>query len=262
MANISEYGSAELPPEGFAHPAMLVGFVDLGVQEGKFGSSRQASLTFELLDEKTADGKPMLARKQIFNLSARSKNFREILRALTGLHDVALIEARELLGKECCLAIEHTTTDTGTFADVEVKQLRGKPSGKRPGTPMTFFSLHPSDFEPRALDGLPEWMRERIKKSSTYAQTQADLKLLKEMEGKTASEVVKDSVPDSSTTPCPPTLTKFPGTSQCPALSSSFARLRGGPGASFHFRAIHDQDQTRFPANLHGTLKQCESRLY
>ena len=161
----------------------------------KFGASRQAHLTFELLDEKTADGKAILAHKRIFNLSARSKNFRDVLRALTGLHDVGTVETHDLLGKECCLAIEHTTTDTGTYADIEVRPLRGKPSKRLPHTPMTFFSLHPSDFEERALSGLPEWMRERITKSPTYAQVKADLKFAKEAKGKTAAEIVGDRIP-------------------------------------------------------------------
>jgi hypothetical protein len=194
MASISEYGSTELPPEGHALPAVLVGFVDLGLQEGKFGASRQAYLTFELLNEMTADGKPVRAHKRIFNLSAKSRNFRDALRALTGLHDVGSVQARELLGKECALAIEHTTTDTGTYANIEVKPLRGSPSGRRPDTPMTFFSLHPSDFEEEALGGLPEWQQEKITKSSTFAQVKADRKFQKEMKGKPAADIVDDFV--------------------------------------------------------------------
>lgn len=192
---MSEYGSDDLPPEAHAAPAVLVGFVDLGIQESKFGPSRQAVLTFELLEEKTSDGKAVLARKQFFNLSVKSKPFREALRALTGLHNVNNIETRELLGRECCLAIEHSVRDSGTYADIEVKELRGNPSGRRPETPMTFFSMHPSDFEERALGNLPKWQQDKITKSPTFAQVKADLKQLKDNYGRSASEIVGDKDP-------------------------------------------------------------------
>ena len=89
LALITEYGSDfELPPEG-RHTAALVRFVDTGLQSGKFGSSRNAELAFEIDGMTTADGQPMLAFKRIFNLSNRSKNFREVVRALSNMHDIS-----------------------------------------------------------------------------------------------------------------------------------------------------------------------------
>lgn len=88
MALMRDYGGDfELPPEG-RHVACLVRFVDIGLQPGKFGASRNAELAFEIDGETTADGWPMLAFKRIFNLSSRSKNFREIVRALSNTHDI------------------------------------------------------------------------------------------------------------------------------------------------------------------------------
>ena len=89
MALMRDYGGDfELPPEG-RHIACLVRFVDIGLQPGKFGASRNAELAFEIDGETTADGRPMLAFKRIFNLSNRSKNFREIVRALSNMHDIS-----------------------------------------------------------------------------------------------------------------------------------------------------------------------------
>ena len=128
MALMSEYGGDfELPPEG-RHVACLVRFVDIGIQPGKFGSSRNAELVFELEGETTSSGHPMLAYKRIFNLSNRSKNFREVVRAVSNLHDISGVNTRDLVGKWCEIVIEHVQTDDGSeYANVECRPLKGKP---------------------------------------------------------------------------------------------------------------------------------------
>jgi hypothetical protein len=123
MALMSDYGGDfELPPEG-RHVAALVRFVDLGAQPGKFGVSRNAELAFEIEGEKTADGRPMLAFKRIFNLSNRSKNFREVVRALSNTHDISGVNTSDLLGKWCEIVIEHVH--------------RGRLRVREPGVPAT-----------------------------------------------------------------------------------------------------------------------------
>jgi hypothetical protein len=152
MAKLNELGGDhELPPEGKC-PGTLIEFVDLGSQPGKFGASRQADATFVLIGETTADGKPMRAFKRIFNLSPRSKNFRDMVRALTGLHNIADVDTRELLGKSCELVIEHVVTEDGsTFANVECRPWRGGKDAPAPESPPVFLSLHPADFDPDTL---------------------------------------------------------------------------------------------------------------
>jgi hypothetical protein len=111
MALITEYGGDfELPPEG-RHVAALVRFVDTGLQPGKFGASRQAELAFEIDGMTTADGQPMLAFKRIFNLSNRSRNFRDTVRAISNVHDISGVNTRDLVGKWCEVVIEHVTTE-------------------------------------------------------------------------------------------------------------------------------------------------------
>ena len=169
MAKLNELGGdSELPPEG-KHPGTLIEFVDLGAQPGKFGASRQADAAFELVGETTADGKPVRAFKRIFNLSPRSKNFREMVRALTGLHDISAVDTRDLLGKACELVIEHVVTEDGsTYANVECRPWRGAKAAPAPTSPAVFFSLHSADFDPDVLAGLSERRREKILASETY----------------------------------------------------------------------------------------------
>src|ERR1700730_14059402 len=105
MAKLSEFKDFELPPEG-KFPAALVRLIDIGVQPGKFGSSRQADAAFELIGVGTPEN-PVLAFKRIFNMSPRSKNFRDgVVRPLTGLHDISEVDTRDLLGKACEVVIE------------------------------------------------------------------------------------------------------------------------------------------------------------
>jgi hypothetical protein len=138
MATIDKYGSGfELPPEG-KHAATLIRFVDLGEQPGKFGSQRQADLAFEIAGEITAEGRPLLAFMRVFNLSARSKKFRETIQALTNLRDIARVDTRSLLGLSCTLDITHVTSDDGkTFANLEVLPLRGD----KPPVPVSDTSI-------------------------------------------------------------------------------------------------------------------------
>jgi hypothetical protein len=190
MAKLNELGGDfELPPEG-KHPGTSVEFVDLGLQPGKFGPSRQADATFELIGETTADGKPMLAFKRVFNLSPRSKNFRDMVRSLTGLHNIADVDTRDLLGKSCELVIEHVLTEDGsTFANVECRPWRGSKDAPAPESLFVFFSLAPTDFFPGDLDNLSERRREKIKASETFKALIADSK------GKPPAKIIGDGLP-------------------------------------------------------------------
>jgi hypothetical protein len=191
MPTFGDYDAITLPPEVHAAPAVCVGWVDFGMQSGgEYRPTRQAQLSFELLDDQTPDGKVILVHKRVFNTSTRSKNFRPVLQALTGALDIRSIEPRSLLGRECLLAIEHKDTEKGTYADVEVKPLRGKSSGKLPQNSMTYFSLHEADFEPKALDDLPEWQRDKIKSSDTYKNLIEDRR-----KPRPAAEIIGDEMP-------------------------------------------------------------------
>ncbi|MGC2221499.1 MAG: hypothetical protein WA624_03565 [Methylocella sp.] len=198
MALITEYGGDfELPPEG-RHTACLVRFVDIGLQPNSFGSrSRNADLAFEIEDEMTADGRPVLAFKRLFNLSNRSKNFREVVRALSNMHDISGVNTRDLVGKWCEAVIEHVTKDDGSvFANVECRALKGKPPAHAPVSDLVFFSLHPSEFDEDGLADLPDRQREKVKASETYKTLIDDRKLAAKSKGKRAGDIIDDGLPD------------------------------------------------------------------
>ena len=196
MALMRDYGGDfELPPEG-RHVACLVRFVDIGLQPGKFGASRNAELAFEIDGETTADGWPMLAFKRIFNLSSRSKNFREIVRALSNTHDISGVNTKDLVGKWCEIVVEHVTTEDGTeFANVECRALKGKSPPHEPTSQLVFFSLHPNEFEDEDLKEVSDRQREKIKSSETYKTLMADRKFGAAAKGKPAGDIIDDGIP-------------------------------------------------------------------
>jgi hypothetical protein len=197
MALMTEYGGDfELPPEG-RHVAALVRFVDIGLQPGKFGSSRNAELAFEIDGMTTGDGQPMLAFKRIFNLSNRSKNFREVVRALSNMHDISDIDTKDLIGKHCEIVVEHVTTEDGSeFANVECRPLKGKAPSNKPQSEMVFFSLHPDDFREEDLKEVTDRQREKIKSSQTYKDLVSDLKFAASNKGKPAADIIDDDFPE------------------------------------------------------------------
>jgi hypothetical protein len=198
MALITEYGSDfELPPEG-KHVACLVRFVDTGMQPGRFGTSRNAELAFELEGEETADGQTMLAFKRIFNFSNRSKNFREVVRAISNVHDISGVDTKDLVGKWCEIIIEHVTTEDGSeYANVECRPLKGKAPLAAPKSEMIFFSLHPGEFREEDLKEVSDRQREKIKASQTYKDLIADLKFAASAKGKSAADIMDDDFPEN-----------------------------------------------------------------
>jgi hypothetical protein len=196
MALMSEYGDDfELPPEG-RHVACLVRFVDTGLQPGKFGASRNAELAFEIDGSTSANGRPMLAFKRIFNLSNRSKNFREVVRALSNMHDISGVNTRDLVGKWCEIVIEHVTTEDGSeFANVECRPLKGKAPLYGPTSDLVFFSLHPDEFEEEDLKEVSDRQREKIKASETYKTLIDDRKFGAAAKGNRAGDIIDDGFP-------------------------------------------------------------------
>jgi hypothetical protein len=198
MALMSEYGGDfELPREG-RHVAALVRFVDIGLQPGKFGASRQADLAFEIGGITTADMQPLLAFKRIFNLSNRSKNFREVVRALSNMHDISGVNTSDLLGNWCEIVIEHVTTEDGSeFANVECRPLKGKAPTNRPESELIFFSLHPGEFREEDLKEVTDRQREKIKSSQTYKDLVVDLKFAASNKGKPTAAIIDDDFPEN-----------------------------------------------------------------
>jgi hypothetical protein len=148
------------------------------------------------------NGEPCLVFHTIFNLSMRSKSFREMSVALLQRSDLAGLSVRELVGKACRITVIHKETDGGqTFANI----ASFKPT--KPGTPppridsdVVFFSLDPADAPDlkslqRDFDALPESERTKIAASPSWRELLATRQLTKAATGKKAATIVNDSIP-------------------------------------------------------------------
>jgi hypothetical protein len=138
----------------------------------------------------------MLAFKRIFNLSNRSKNFREIVRALSNMHDISGVNTKDLVGKWCEIVVEHVTTEDGSeYANVECRPIKGKAPSREPVSELVFFSLHPDEFEEEDLKEVSDRQREKIKASETYKTLIADRKAGAAAKGKRAGDIISDEIP-------------------------------------------------------------------
>jgi hypothetical protein len=184
--------SFEPAPEG-SHTAILVSLIDKGEQPGKFGAQRHALLRWVLPNVETETGETCIVFQRIWNLSLRSKAFREVVSGLMGDEPLAGRSLRELVGRPARLTIVHNETETQTYANVAaVKPL--KPGAKAPKTEqdLIYFSLSPDEFSEAALKALSERDQELIKASPTYAAT---LRVLEDRK-KATKDLINDDFPE------------------------------------------------------------------
>jgi len=168
MSRIPKSSSRELCPEG-AHNSALVNIIDLGTQDGgEYGPKHKIQLAYELVDEKTTDGKAMVAYRQ-YTFSASAKgNLMKDIRAAWGIKD-SDVEMDELLGKACMVTIEHKETDNGTFANITNVGMLPKGVKPRKATePLRSLYLDDS-FDQEVYDALPDFLKEKIAGSPEYA---------------------------------------------------------------------------------------------
>jgi hypothetical protein len=130
--------------------------------------------------------------QNIWNISLRSKAFREVVTALMGTEPLEGRSLKELVGRPARVTITHNEGESQTYANItSVRAL--KPGTPRPRTPeeLVYFSLSPEEFDERTLATLPTRMREKISLSPTYKETLKTLAAKK----MTTKELVDDMLP-------------------------------------------------------------------
>lgn len=181
----------EPAPEG-AHTAVCAAFIDYGEQPSKFGARRQASIHWVLPNVETETGAPCLVFQTIWNVSMRSRTFREVVTGLMGDGPLAGRSLQELVGRAAKLTVVHNDGASQTYANVaSVKPLR--PGTKAPGIEqdLVYFSLDPDEFSEAALASLSDHDQAKIKGSETY-------RMLIATRGKRPSDIIDDGIPDFS----------------------------------------------------------------
>ena len=177
--------------------AVLDQFIDRGDQAGKFAPRRQAFLRWVLPDVETADGKPCYVFQTIWNLSLRSKAFREVVNALMGNEPLEGRSLRELVGRAARVTIVHSEGESQTYANfAAIKPV--KPGTTAPAPEETlYFSLASDEFTPESLAALPEREQEKVKASSTYRDLMETRKLAAKVKTKDVAAVIDDGFPEN-----------------------------------------------------------------
>jgi hypothetical protein len=185
--------SFEPAPEGLA-TGILTAFIDRGEQAGKFGPRRQVVLHWLLPDVETESGTPAVVYQTVWNLSMKSKVFRETVAGLMGSEDLHGRSLAELVGRSARLSITHNEHDGQVFANIASVKPLPKGAQRRPPADqvLTYFSLDADEYDETVLNTLPEREQERIRNSPTYAQTRAVLAA----RAKPTAELINDGLPD------------------------------------------------------------------
>lgn len=167
----------ENAPEG-VHSAICTRFIDQGTQKvsfkGKESESRQCRISFDLVDEKTKDGKNMVASQRMtYSGSAKSK-LAKMLKAWLNV-DASNFDMDGVLGKPALVTITHS--EDGQYANITA--VTGVPKNtKVKKSTEEIFSLHltPEDFNADAFNELSENMQGIIADSPEYLEATATKK--------------------------------------------------------------------------------------
>lgn len=156
--------------------------VDLGVQfnETYKTSSRKVLVGWEIPEETfTVDGeqKPRtLSKRYTASLDERA-TLRQDLAAWRGRdftqEELAAFDLRNIVGASCLINVIHKESNGKTYANIS--SIMALPKGMKKGTlaePAIVFDLDTDDLS--AIDNLPNWIGEIVKKSQTYEERLAE----------------------------------------------------------------------------------------
>lgn len=176
--NANQQSSIAPIPQG-TYLAVCYMLVDLGMQysEAFKKSSRKVLIGWEVPEETiTIDGeeRPRNINKQYTASLNESASLRQDLAAWRGRdftpEELEAFDLRNIVGTSCMINVVHKVKKDGkTFANIQsiMALPKGMPKGELDQKPV-IFDLDTAEVE--QVDGLPGWIADMIKKSSTYQE--------------------------------------------------------------------------------------------
>ena len=167
------------PAPAGAHPAICIGFIDMGTQETMYGNKRQIRIRWELPTEQMQDGRPFtISQTYTWSMSSKSR-LRGDLESWRGKpfekSDFGKegFDTKRLVGVPCLLNIIHKASGSEVYANISsispIPKGMEKPTAHR--NPLVYFSLDADEYDlgmKAILDELPEKMKGAIKESPEY----------------------------------------------------------------------------------------------
>lgn len=164
------------PIEEGTHVAVCYMLVDLGMQysEQYKTKSRKVLIGWEIPDEtiELEDGPhPRTLSKQYTASLNESANLRQDLAAWRGRdftgEELEAFDLRSIVGKTCLINVVHKQNNGKTYANIQsiMALPKGMPKAKISDKAMVYDIDHDP---PEAVDLLPKWIQDRVKKSESY----------------------------------------------------------------------------------------------
>lgn len=164
------------PAPSGAHPAICIGFIDMGTQETMYGSKRQVRIRWELPTEHMADGRPFtISQTYTWSMSTKSR-LRGDLESWRGKafeksdFGKGGFDTKKLVGVPCLLTVIHTNKGSDTYANIS--SISPVPKGMEKPTSahntLVYFALDEDGFNKEVLEAMPEKMKASIKESPEY----------------------------------------------------------------------------------------------
>lgn len=180
---VKDRAKPKIPPvEPGVYIAVCVHSIDLGEQLCEYkdkGSSynNQVQLVFELMGETVEiDGKqePRTLSRTLNFSQSRNGGLRKFVQSWLGktFSDEAFSEfdTNDLVGLAAQLSV--ILSETGEYANIDaIMQLPKGMQAPAPTLPLIRFDMEPWNAD--AFDALPDWAREKIKKSTQYQKLHA-----------------------------------------------------------------------------------------
>ena len=165
-----------VPAPAGAHPAICIGFIDMGTQETQFGNKRQVRIRWELPTELMQDGRPFtISQTYTWSMASKSR-LRGDLESWRGKafdkSDFGKegFDTRKLVGVPCLLTIIHKASGSEIYANISsispMPKRMEKPSN--PKNALVYFALDEEGYSHQALADLPAQMQDKIKASQEY----------------------------------------------------------------------------------------------
>jgi hypothetical protein len=163
------------PIEAGMHSAVCCGIVDLGLQLNNFNGKEQRKVLIiwdtdvTYVNDKGEEKTRMISQDYVLSLHEKAK-LCKTLESWRGCkftkEELDGFDLRTVLDKPCLLNITHTEKDDRVYANVDsvTPLMKGQAPIKR-DNPITYFNM---DNGLEGFDVLPNYLQERIKKSSTY----------------------------------------------------------------------------------------------
>jgi hypothetical protein len=169
----------ELVPAG-THLAVCYRVIDLGTQDviyaGEAKQKHQVLLSWELPDEKMADGRPFtMHSRYTWSMSEKAK-LRQQLESWRG---TAFTERdfgsqgfniKNVLGKACLLTVVHAAKDSKTYANISTisKLMKGMTAPPTTVNEIVYLWLTPDLWEPSTFHKLSDGLKQDIMDSPEY----------------------------------------------------------------------------------------------